>query len=771
MRRIRTAVVGLLGRTRLAGNLPTVLAAVWLLLVGLAYLAPALARGAHLGPYDILSTSGLGTVPGVTPHDANASDQITQMVPWATMAWHQVHSGHLPLWNPYSALGLPLAFNFQSGVFSLPMLVGYLFPSGLVYTVALVVKLLIAGSGVFFLCRVLDFDVFSSAFAGTVFELSGAFTGWLGWPQSGTFCWLGWLLGAGILVVRRPRRWTVALFSVSLAFAIYGGHPEGLIISACVIGLLLAAVIAFDVITTRSARPLRSLVRLAVSAILGLALASPLLLPSASLVSDSVRNGPGGSYVLSTGSLANFAFSGFFGFPIQHSQYFGSFNYYESAAYVGPVVLVLAALAVWRCWRRVELSAMAVLLLGLGVIVFTVPGAKWIVTLPGANQIIWTRALVPMDFLLAVLGGAGMSLVVKDALRKAVRWRLAALAVLATLAMIAIYLHNGSNHLKGVEAAIRRHSFLWPAISVLVALAVVVWLQLAHRIGPWRPLDKIRPRTMAVTAALALGAVELVFLLTATPQVQPSSPTSFVTTTAEAQLQHIVGTSRVGFSSCPSLAANPSLGIIPEANDVYGLSEISAYDPILPKADISAWRRASGAAATPTFGVFCPSITTAALARQFGVSYVLAPADSAPPSGMHLVAQISNEALYRVPSAGVITLQADSAAAGSTRTQEPVPFTYSGTGTMQFTVDASGPSTLYIHVADLPGWSASIDGHALALKKWGSVMQSASVSPGRHRITISYRPESFTVGLIVAGLAAALLLAWTLLSAKTRRTI
>ena len=42
------------------------------------------------------------------------------------------HHGHLPLWN-YEALGMPLAFNFGSGVFSLPALVSYLTPLRAVY--------------------------------------------------------------------------------------------------------------------------------------------------------------------------------------------------------------------------------------------------------------------------------------------------------------------------------------------------------------------------------------------------------------------------------------------------------------------------------------------------------------------------------------------------------------------------------------------------------------------------------------------------------------
>ena len=80
-------------------------------------------------------------------HNPVTSDQIDEMIPWTNLAWTQVHQGHLPLWNPYSALGMPLAFNWQSAAFGLPALVGYLFPLSMAYTAGVVVTLVVAGTG------------------------------------------------------------------------------------------------------------------------------------------------------------------------------------------------------------------------------------------------------------------------------------------------------------------------------------------------------------------------------------------------------------------------------------------------------------------------------------------------------------------------------------------------------------------------------------------------------------------------------------------------
>ncbi len=114
-------------------------------------LLPALSRGRMLGAYDWLSQYGLTEHAGTVVRDPFSGDQITQMIPWTNLAWSQVHQGHVPLWNPWSALGMPLAFNWQSATFSLPALVGYAAPLRYAYTVQVIVTLWVAGSGAYFL--------------------------------------------------------------------------------------------------------------------------------------------------------------------------------------------------------------------------------------------------------------------------------------------------------------------------------------------------------------------------------------------------------------------------------------------------------------------------------------------------------------------------------------------------------------------------------------------------------------------------------------------
>ena len=107
---------------------PDVVGVLWIVAAAVLALVPALVHGFYLGPYDLLSKYGLTTRPGVVPHNYAVGDLNDEVIPWISLAWTQVHHGHLPLWNGYEALGIPLAFNFGSAAFSLPALVSYLAP-------------------------------------------------------------------------------------------------------------------------------------------------------------------------------------------------------------------------------------------------------------------------------------------------------------------------------------------------------------------------------------------------------------------------------------------------------------------------------------------------------------------------------------------------------------------------------------------------------------------------------------------------------------------
>jgi uncharacterized membrane protein YfhO len=60
---------------------------------------------------------------------------------------------------------------------------------------------------------------------------------------------------------------------------------------------------------------------------------------------------------------------------------------------------------------------------------------------------------------------------------------------------------------------------------------------------------------------------------------------------------------------------------------------------------------------------------------------------------------------------------------------------------------------LHLHITDVPGWHATIDGRPLALESSSVFGFSASVPAGTHLIELRYWPSTFSVGLVLALIA------------------
>jgi Bacterial membrane protein YfhO len=726
----------------------------------LAYLGPALLHGTRLGTEDILNTFGLGAVPGSHPHNLEAGDQIDDMMPWAALSWEQVRHGQLPLWNPYAGFGLPLMFGFQSASLSLPMLVTYLFPVSFVYTIEVIVKLLIGGTGVLWLCRKLGLSYLPSVMAAVSFELSGAFTAYLGWPMSGTFAWLGWAAGAALMVVRGPRRTLYSAgLAVSLAFAVYGGHPETMVVLVLCVGVLaLSALVGLVVETGRASSAIRPLVALGLSGMAAIGLSAPLLLPGLQVVSRANRSSVLG-ISLPTPSIVNVLFASYHGLPVASSRYFGPVEFYGAAAYVGVVVVVLAGLAVIARWRDSRVIGFVLIALVCAALTYFTAVSHVLDTIPIIKNGQWTRALGAMDFALAVLGGIGLQTLLDRGRETVIRAVFAALtgAVAVLLGVLWFgHLHSG---LPSIEARIQGRSFVWPTVGVAVLSVVAVALFLPERRGKRFSARSVRLPTRLVTLGLALCGVQAVFLLTATPGIWSSSNSFFPVTPAIATLQSEVGQARVGYSTCPSIIATPGLGILPEANSAYGVREAAAYDGIVPKSYFTAYFDAvhQPVPANTGFGQYCPSMSNAVLARQFGVSYVLAAAGSAEPPGLTFVTAIAGEELYRVPGGSVVTTEPEGSPPDSAGATE-VPVGGSDPSSMHLTVSDSSASVMYIHVTNFPGWKATIDGRPLSLHDWGGTMMAAAIPAGHHVVVIRYMPAAFRYGVLLAILTAVALI-------------
>lgn len=728
--------------------MPDAVGVVFVVAAGVAVLMPALLHGGSLGPFDMLSRYGVTSQPGVKVHNAQTTDQITQMIPWTVLSWTQVHHGQVPLWNPYSGLGMPLTFNWQSATLSVPSLVGYLVPVRFAYTVQVVVTLVIAGTGTYVLGRVLRLHVMACAMAAVVYELGGAFMGFLGWPIAGVLAWAGWLFAAALMVVRGERRVrAVVLFAVAAAGAVYAGQPDALVLLA---PGLVVFVVTLLVWRTRAGGGAGAILRPAadvvVASVAGGALAAPLVLPGLPLITGSVFfHAARSNAALPAHDVVNLVFQGYAALPVAQSHWFGV----GSSAYVGVIALVLALAGAVARRRRPEVLAFVAVGIVMSALVFVPELASLANRLPFRAR--WHLGLVVVTFVIAVLAGVGTDVLVRAPRHGAMRaWCGWGFGV-AGLVVLALWL-VGRGHLPPTAAQLRDRSFIWPAAGIVVGLVVTVGLGDAGRRALGRVGRVVRARGGAGRwAGATLLAVETAFLIAVGSQLWSSSPSFLSGTPAEATLADAVGEATVGFgpSSCE---LPPSLGILPETNDAFAVHELAAYDPIMPRSYFHVMKVAPGVLVS----AFCPVMRTAAEARRYGVGYVLEKKGAPGPRGAVFDTAVGDEDLYRIPAAAQATLTAlptSGRLPGPGAHGTPVAVTHPDPAAWTIDTRAVSPQALRLRLTDVPGWHATIDGHPLRLQRYSGIMLQARVPAGSHTIALRYWPGSFTVGLVLAALS------------------
>jgi hypothetical protein len=763
---------------------PDALGVAWTLLAAVVVLAPALRPGVSLGPFDLLSRFGLTSQHGVHVHNAMQSDQILLFIPMTNVAWHQVHSGHLPLWNSYNVLGTPLAFNWESAVFSLPMLVAYLFPVSFAFTALVLVKLLIAGSGAYVLCRVLGMGPMPSALGGTVFELSGSIVHYSGWSIVGVECWTGWVFAGAILVARkRPRMRDVIGFAVAIGFAVYGGYPAGLVLLAIALAIFLAVHLfyksseakthALDAGTDRAGgldaeRPserragtgLRGLLRVVVVGACGLALGAPLLLPGTQLAAGSAkRYAPASSVAFPITHLPNLLVPGLQGLNFKYE------------AYVGVITIALAFVGTRMRWKRPETKGLVVIVVLMALVTYSSAADRVLQAIPLAGNVHWDQASGFMTFGLAVLAALGLQEILSDPSH--VQVRASAFVGFTCCGLILFFVFLVTE--LGISHAARPyfHTLILPGVQAAWGMALF-----AGAVSSRPILNRMwKRRSNALrAAAFSFVALETLFLVLAGVSFWSLSSTYFAPTPAVSALQKDVGSDLVGLGTCSGVGTtsrtSSEVGIRADANIGYSVHEFSVYDPILPETYYRSLESASGQklpSSLSRLGIFCATMTSANLARLYGVQYVLEPPGAGLVGGF-VHSHVGDETLYSVPySAAAVVLPKTATAV--TAGGYPLLSQQPGPSSWQLNVDAPAGALVRFHLTAVPGWHASVNGKPLPLRSWASGnMLEAEVPPGHDLVQLHYWPDLFTVGIVVGAVAAiGMAIACTVIALSRRR--
>jgi len=274
-----------------------------------------------------------------------------QFVPWHWWAWEALRQGHLPLWNPLLGAGAPLAANYQSALFYPPNWLLLPFAAlggrtGLAWAHGLLAAfhLALAGWG---MSKVLDdFGAPEPAptVAGLAYALSGYLVARLGFFSiNAAVAWIPWLLWAARRAAERPTRRRILILGGIWGLQLLAGHAQTAWYSALMVGLWALFWLKKPVWTRIAA--------LAAAATLGTALAAVQLLPTAVYLMQSQRAGGAPAWALDYSfwpwHFLTLLMPDAFGNPA-HGNYWGYGAFWEDAAYVGMLPLLLGLLALRR---------------------------------------------------------------------------------------------------------------------------------------------------------------------------------------------------------------------------------------------------------------------------------------------------------------------------------------------------------------------------------------------------------------------------------------
>jgi len=710
----------------------------------------------------------------------NLRDVTFQVEPWLLFLRHEMRAGRLPFWDPHQFSGSPYWSNGSGApLFPLHLLFAAL-PLQLGFVLLPWLRLVIGGCGAWMLARELGVRRPSALLAALIFPLSGMITSFLLFPMGNCDALVPWVFLAVERLANGRGSWIGLAGAAGLQ--LLGGHPETPVFTALLAGVYLLARGIDGAPRPSPLTPLppppnpphrergtrlepprrppsspgvggwegageegwgdeglgrgRSEATLAPLAVwtqfvagwtVAGAIAAIHLLPLYKTLTGSGKwlaatPGPPAPLAAIAAVLLRSVLPDALGNPAD-GTWWGPYNYAATAIYAGALTLPFAAAGLAgirgdRRWRAVAVMTLFALvgayqLFGMRTVLYALP-----VINRGLHHYMKFGVELGLGLLAAAgcdrwLAGKGRGILVGSAL------------VLALVTLTA-WKFGGEWRQRGLLGT----EIAWIAGVGGLALLLALSLRL--------------PANRRWTAWLFLPGLLMVDLVAAHARTNPGLPA--------AKLYPSTGAVRF-LQGKPERVAGLGTALFPDASMVYGLYDVRGDSPVkLQRYDRIYAQMGAG---DPVYFRPIQSWRSPWLDR-LAVRWVMAgPAEEPPPGlGWTLAYAGTDARVYERPSPMPL-VRLEGAQRGETRVSRRTPGFWA--------IDFNAPSGGKLIVAETwdPGWSATLNGKAVALEPELGILLGVKVGPGPGRVELRYRPDGFAagtglslLGLVVLGLGA-----------------
>ncbi len=298
-----------------------------------------------------------GYVAGIPYKNIAVTDVFSQLYPWRALAMDIFRSGHLPLWNQYSFSGFPLLANWQSAPFYPLNLLMLVFGNIWGFSFMVFLQPLLSMIFLYLFLKQIKVSSFGSFIGAITFAFSGFSLTYLEYATSGQiFIWLPLALLFLEKYLTSLKKLYLGLFSLCFFPILTGGFFQ----PAFYVILIIFLYTIFRVFNAELIKnKFQKVFLLGIFGLLGIGTASLQLLPTAELLTLSIRNLDHNiaEYhygLLPPSNLITFVAPDFFGNPVTQN-FWGFMQYQETSGYFSLVVLVLTLSALFfskKSWRE-----------------------------------------------------------------------------------------------------------------------------------------------------------------------------------------------------------------------------------------------------------------------------------------------------------------------------------------------------------------------------------------------------------------------------------